>query len=136
MVEIQVFRTSTPGGAIFRAKRWFYGRFYTPAVRANKQDIAEMNKQKWTELAAKLREAMNNLEREKHAVRLHIAFDTKVHGYAQSRRGLEKVEEFIPVAVKIEIYELKDSKTVELIEGGAKAFEGIARITVVEEEEE
>jgi len=135
-MEIQVFRTSSPGGAIFRAKRWFYGRFYTPAIRAGKQDIAETNKQKWTELAAKLREALSNLERGKHVVRLYIAFDTKIHGYAQSKRGLDKVEEFIPVALKVEVYEMKNSKVVELIEGGSRAFEGMVRIVIDDEEEE
>jgi len=136
VVEIQVFRASTPGGAVFRAKRWFYGRFYTPAVRAGKQEIAEKNKEKWMELAAKIRDMLTGLDREKHVVRVYIAFDTKIHGYAESRRGLEKVEEFIPVAVKAEIYEVKDTKVVELISGGAKMFERTARITITEEEEE
>ena len=122
MPEIQVFKISTPASAIFRAKRWFYARFYTPAYKSGKQELAEKNKEHWTNLAGKIVEKTQNLGRDA-VVRLQIVFDTKIHGYTRDNKGnLVKVEEFIPIGVKLEIYEKKSEEIIELMEGAEEVI--------------
>lgn len=115
MPEVQVFRATTPRSAVFRIKRWVYARFYTPAVMAGRKDLAEKNKEAWTKLASRMIEALSRVSSDA-LVRIHLVFDSKVHGYVGGgRRGPFKIEEFIPLDVKLEIYEKRMEEVLSFV---------------------
>ena len=123
MVEVQVFRISSIGSAMFRAKRWFYGRFYTPAIKAGMKEIAEKNKEEWVKLAGKILEILQKLGSH-YVIRLYIYFDTKISGYSRDNEGkIIKIEEFIPIGCRIMKYMLVGEEIIEVKPGAKDVIE-------------
>ena len=99
--ETQVWRSRivpSSRGAIFRAKRWFYGTIY---ASIKEQDAKERSKENWARLARALVEKSNSEGVSDKAARITIYY-----------RMVDGV--FTPVKAELEAYELRPIKTIEV----------------------
>ncbi len=83
-------------GAIFRAKRWFYGTYYSKAAD---EESREKSRENWARLARMLVEKSNAEGASDKAARLTI--------YYTDEGGV-----FKPIRAEIEVFELKPVKTI------------------------
>jgi len=91
-VPVQEFKVGRCRGAIFRAKRWFYMRFYSKSLPP---EVRERNRQAWVEFAAKMVKETSERGISDKPVRLKIE-------YIEGENG-----EFKPVAATFEVLELR-----------------------------
>jgi len=98
-MPVQEFKVGKCRGAIFRAKRWFYMRFYSKSLPP---EIRERNKQAWVEFAAKMVKETSERGISDKPVRLTIE-------YVESEN-----KEFKPVVATFEVLELKPVDVVKV----------------------
>ncbi len=98
-VPVQEFKIGKCRGAIFRAKRWFYMRFYGKDLPG---EVRERNKRAWVEFATKMVKETSERGISDKPVRLTIEY---VEG---------ENREFKPVAATFEVLELKPVDVVRI----------------------
>ena len=106
-MSTQVFRTGSIGSVIFRMKRWFYARYYTPCKQYGKGEIAERNKEIWTKMMSLVAERIKNIAEEGSDVALKITLEHEdnIVGYAVGKNSEPvSILEFNPRKIKIVVY--------------------------------
>lgn len=98
-VPLQEFKIGKCRGAIFRAKRWFYMRFYDKSLPP---EVREKNRQTWVDFAAKMVKEANERGISDKTVRLTIEY---IEG---------ENKEFKPVAATFEVLELRPVDVVKV----------------------
>jgi len=98
-VPVQEFKVGKCRGAIFRAKRWFYMRFYD---RSLPPEVREKNRQTWADFAAKMVKETSERGISDKTVRLTIEY---IEG---------ENREFKPVAATFEVLELRSVDVVKV----------------------
>ncbi len=104
-----VFQTRlcpTIRGAIFRARRWFYGTY----ARTENEEVRRRNIERWKRLAGLLVNLSSERGLSDKAGRIIIEYNEIVN--------LDGSKEFDPVIVRIEVYEKLDEIVVNLKEQG------------------
>ena len=95
----QKFRISPTGkGAIFRLKRWFYATLFSKIPA----DARETSRAAWTELVGKLIDEINKRGVADKPARISLIYEQGLKG------------EFIPLSVKMEIFELVPRDTINI----------------------
>jgi len=98
-VTEQKFRISPTGkGAIFRLKRWFYATLFSKIPA----DARETSRAAWTELVGKLIDEINKRGVADKPARISLIYEQGLKG------------EFIPLSVKMEIFELVPRDTINI----------------------
>ena len=98
-MPVQEFKIGKCRGAIFRAKRWFYMRFYD---RSLPPEVREKNRQTWADFAAKMVKETSERGISDKTVRLTIEY---IEG---------ENREFKPVAATFEVLELRSVDVVKV----------------------
>ena len=98
-MPVQEFKVGKCRGAIFRAKRWFYMRFYDKSLPP---EVREKNRQTWADFAAKMVKETSERGISDKTVRLTIEY---IEG---------ENREFKPVAATFEVLELRSVDVVKV----------------------
>jgi hypothetical protein len=95
----QKFRISpTAKGAIFRLKRWFYAYMYSKVP----SEAKEASREAWGELVGKLIDEINKRGAAEKPARISLSYEEGPKG------------EFVPLSVKMEIFELAPKETINI----------------------
>ncbi len=95
----QKFRISPTGrGAIFRLKRWFYAYMYSKVP----SEAKEASRKAWGELVGKLIDELSKVGGAEKPARISLSYEEGPKG------------EFVPLSVKMEIFELVPKETINI----------------------